>query len=293
MRVQVCIPHYFREHTDPGNNPNGYGSQRRSARLSRSIALARCISALLDVQRRKETCLLNISNRCIEHFANHETSLEVAICVCTDGTNQLSDVLDLYQNKIQVITLPLENPRDLPLACRDHLINNHGEADLLTYMEDDLVIHDKLFFDKLMWFHTNSNHQLSLMPHRYERVDAGNMETLMVDGPNFTGQFTRPQQHVAHGKFRGMESVSFDMADNPHSGTFTVSRVQAEQLKASALPRVGFIGPLETAATLTVLLPFPVLKPSRECWKFLRVEHGAPSFLHTINSLPHQAATSH
>jgi hypothetical protein len=48
------------------------------------------------------------------------------------------------------------------------------------------------------------------------------------------------------------------------------------------------VGPLETAATLTVLHRYPVMKPSLECWKFLRVEHGHPSFLHYINTLPHQ-----
>jgi len=196
MRVQVCIPHYFKEHADPGENPNGYGSLRSGARLARSIALGRCITALLDLQRRPETCLLNISRKSIDHVANGGAPLEVEISLCTDGTHRLQDVLDLYKNRIQVIDLPLDNPRELPLACRDHLIRNHPDADLLSYLEDDVVIHDKLFFDKQLWFHSKTNHQFSLMPHRYERVDTGSMETLMVDGPldpSFIGQFAQPQ----------------------------------------------------------------------------------------------------
>ncbi|MBW0173035.1 MAG: hypothetical protein KXJ48_01280 [Vulcanococcus sp.] len=289
MRVQVCIPHYFREHADPGENPNGYGSLRSGARLARSIALSRCITSLLDLQRRPETCLLNMSSCSIDHIANSETPLEVQISLCTDGTNGLQEVLDLYTNSIQVIDLPLDNPRDLPLACRDHLIRNHPEADLLSYLEDDLVIHDKLYFDKQLWFHAYTNHQFSLMPHRYERVDAGSMETLMVDGPldpSFISKFAQPQTNVAHGQFRDVENVSFDVASNPHSGTFCVSREQAQQLQAAELPRDGFVGPLETAATLTVLHRYPVMKPSLNCWKFLRVEHGHPSFLRYINTLP-------
>lgn len=293
MRVQVCIPHYFREHADPGENPNGYGSLRNGARLQRSIALSRCITGLLNLQRAAETCQLNISHKRIDHLTNSAEPLEIKISICTDGENRLDDVLDLYRNRIEVITLSSGKPRELPLACRDHLIQNHGEADLLSYLEDDVVIHDPLFFDKLAWFHEKTNHQFSLMPHRYERIDAGSMETLMVDGPlsaDFIGQFAQPQTNVANGQFRGVESVSFDIADNPHSGTFCLSQTQAALLRGSELPREGFVGPLETAATLTVLHRFPVMKPSRECWQFLRVEHGHPSFLHYINKLPHQNA---
>lgn len=294
MRIQVCIPHYFREHADPGDNPNGYGSLRSGARLQRSIALSRCIAGLLNLQRAAETCQLNISRKSIDHLPNSAEPLEIKISICTDGENRLQDVLDLYRNRIEVLALSLDNPRELPLACRDHLIQNYGDADLLSYMEDDVVIHDPLFFDKLNWFHEKTNHQFCLMPHRYERIDTGSMETLMVDGPlssDFIGQFTQPQPNVANGQFRGIETVSFDIADNPHSGTFCLSQTQAALLRDSELPREGFVGPLETAATLTVLHRFPVMKPSRECWRFLRVEHGHPSFLHYINKLPHQAAS--
>jgi hypothetical protein len=290
MRVQVCIPHYFREHADPEANPHGYGSLRRGARLSRSIALGRCISSLLNLRRGQETCLLNISNRTIEHHRNTESPLEIAICIFTDGENMLSEVIDLYKNEIQIVRKSINNPRDLPLDCRDYLIKNHSDYDLLCYIEDDIIIHDKLYFDKIIWFHDQTNHQLSLMPHRYECIDKGNIDKLIIDGPNFTGDraIAIPQQKVAYGEFRGVEPVSFDMASNPHSGTFAVSQQQALKLRERFQPRVGFIGPMETAATLTVLLSFPVLKPSQECWQFLRVEHGSPSFLHTISSLAHQ-----
>ena len=35
-----------------------------------------------------------------------------------------------------------------------------------------------------------------------------------------------------------------------------------EELSQQPLPREGFVGPLETAATLTVLHRYPVMKPS-------------------------------
>lgn len=291
MRVQVCIPHYFREHADPGENPNGYGSLRSGARLARSIALARCIAALLDLQRRPESCLLNISDRSIDHHPNIEPPLEIEINIFTDGENLLEEAINIYKERINVIKVSLENPRELPLECRDHLIQNRFDFDLLTYLEDDIIISDPLFFDKQLWFLKKTNEQFSLMPHRYERVDNKFIDTLIVDGPlrpDFIRKFANPQKNVASGQFRGVESVSFDITDNPHSGTFTISRSQAEKLNGFILPREGFVGPLETAATLTVLHQFPVMKPNIKFWRFLSVEHGHPSFLPLVNTLPHK-----
>ena len=91
MRVQVCIPHYFKEHADPGDNPNGYGSLRTGARLARSIALSRCISGLLNLQRREYICELNHFNQRVDHTKQELDQLEIngTIIRRQDGTWQL------------------------------------------------------------------------------------------------------------------------------------------------------------------------------------------------------------
>jgi hypothetical protein len=292
MRVQVCIPHYFREHADASENPNGYGSLRRGARLERSIALSRCISNLVNLQRASHLCVLNHHRGRIDHRLGHnvQEDLEIRITICTDGKNQLDDVLDLHKGRIEILKLTPENPRNLPLATRDHLIHASHDADLLCYMEDDIIIHDSEFFDKQKWFLNKTNHSFVLMPHRYERINHPHAESLLVDGclsPDLDGRFTKPERNAATGHYMSVQPVSFDVADNPHSGTFTISTIQADQLRSTYLPTEGFMGPLETAATLTVLHRFPVMKPSREYWQFLRVEHGNPSFLPYLNTLPH------
>jgi hypothetical protein len=82
--------------------------------------------------------------------------------------------------------------------------------------------------------------------------------------------------------------VSFDVASNAHSGSFSLSRPQLELLRERGVPDEGFVGPLETVATYTVMKHFPVLKPSWACRDFLAVEHGHPSFLIWRNRLPHR-----
>ena len=180
----------------------------------------------------------------------------------------------------------------LPLYTRDLLVKGNKDFDLYTYMEDDIIIHDDQFFNKQQWFHEKTNGQLILMPHRYERVDSDDAEVLLVDGrlrPDLVNLFQEITENIGNGKYLGHEYVEFDMAANPHSGTFTINQTQKRLLSQKNLPTEGFIGPLETAATLTTMKYFKILKPSLEFWKFLRVEHGHPSFLHYINKLPHQS----
>ena len=291
MRVHVCIPHYSPKQSDAPANPHGYGSLRSGDQFQRALALNRCLHGLLALQRLAEIAVLNIHHTRIDHTQSYLPPLKLKISVCTDGEHKLDQVLNLFESRVEVVRLQPETPRELPLACRDYLIANRTQADLLMYLEDDLVIHDPAFFDKQRWFLDKTDHSFCLMPHRYELVNQPEIHQLLVDGPinpQYLGQFMEPRINAAKGLYGGQEMVIFDLASNPHSGCFVVSDQQAKELSKQPLPRKGFIGPLETAATLTVLHRYPVMKPSLENWKFLQLEHGHPSFRSYINKFPHR-----
>ncbi len=280
--VRVCIPHHFREAVDHRR----YGSQRPGSRLARCLALGRCLAALLDLQRSREQAQLGIARSTIDHFhglADADTvgSVRLEIHVCSDGRHQLDEVLDHFNGQIHRHHLDLADPRQLALAARDLLIHHPQPADLNLYLEDDLVISDRHYLDKMAWFQELAEHRMVLMPHRYERLDRDGVGVLLVDGPlrpDFIGRFTTPRRNALQGHWRAGPAVHFDVAANPHSGSFCLSRAQVQQLKGLELPNQGFIGPMETAATLTVLGHFPVLKPALPQWRFLAVEHGHPVF---------------
>ena len=291
MRVNVCIPHYVRESVAAEDNPNGYGSLSEGATLKRTIALSRCIGSLLNLQRSQTSAVLNIGQQRIDHISNKQFPIELNIIVMSDGENQLTDALRLFGTMIRVEEISIEDPRHLALACRDHLIKNTDEAELYVYMEDDLIIHDGDFFEKQAWFIEKTNHQFCLMPHRYERIDMGGIDRMLVDGPlieEYINSFTNPVINAAEGNYRGRKKISFDITNNPHSGMFVISNRQAKQLRELQLPRSGFNGPLETAATLTVLQSFKVMKPGFSNYDFLCIEHGHPSFQNYIHQFPHK-----
>ena len=292
--VRVGIPHFFRE---DGGGP-GNGSRRPGARQSRALALARCLAGLQRLCRGGRDAVLHIGDHAIDHLPPEQglpplPPLRLEIVVCSDGQHLLEEVLREVQGPIRLETLRPNDPVLLPLACRDLLIHSDPIADLTLYLEDDLVIDDAEYVDKQLWFLHQSEHRLSLMPHRFERVDQNGFGRLLVDGPlreDDIRRFCEPRTDVARGHYRDQGPLSFDISANPHAGTFALSRPQVEHLRRQTLPRNGFVGPIETASTLTVLQFFPVLKPSLRHRSFLSIEHAHPSFLPYLSQFPHRAA---
>ncbi|MCT0224978.1 hypothetical protein [Synechococcus sp. CS-1328] len=284
-RVRVVVPHYY--HQGPGHI--GYGSTRADSLLERQIALSRCLGGLLALNRAERDELLLIDLRAIgltpgsTYPERRLSGVQVELHVFVTGDRCLAPVLKHYGRRIQVHQVELEDPRRLPHEARRFLLDSEPDADLYLYLEDDLVVADRLFVDKLLWFLERTGHQLALMPHRYELTGDPRMPRLFVDGPIALETLQRlgraPQEGVAQGRFWDGQEVVFDLASNPHAGCFAVSGPQRQLLREQGVPDDGFVGPLETVATYTVLRHFPVVKPAWACRDFLLIEHGHPSFL--------------
>jgi len=293
LRLRVVIPHFFREGASEGGG--GYGSGRRGNRLPRSLALARCLGSVLGLNRAPHDWILNIAERQLELTpASAQTGLagvQVELHLFVSGEHWLQDVVELFAPRLQLHQLELNDPKQLPLAAVRQLLDFHAPSDLNLYLEDDLVIQDPCYVDKLAWFHQRTDHRFVLMPHRYEPTVANAPQRLFVDGPiKPEGQaepvWASDEVVVAKGCFWDGQELNFVRASNPHSGSFALSKPQLEQLRDVSWPPVQFVGPLETAATGSVLGKFSILKPSWNCRHFFTIEHGNPSFLHLLGGLP-------
>lgn len=287
LLVRVAIPHFCRI---ANNDGDGYGSSRDDAAIFRAVALSRCLGGVLSLARGVEEEILGIAEANVLPAPRLEASSHLAPGIVIDchvfvsGQDYLVDALAAFDRRITVHQLQLDNPRRLPFAARDFLLKDGaaGPADLSLYLEDDLVIQDRLYLDKQMWFLQKTKHQFALMPHRYELTGYHLKPRLFVDGPIDSAvlpEHQQPKEQVASGRFAGGPLAQFDLACNPHSGSFCCSAVQRERIDALGVADEGFIGPLETAATYTLLQYFPVMKPSWLHRDFLLVEHAHPSFL--------------
>lgn len=283
FRVRAVLPHFFRE-----GQSNVYGSGRAGERLERSLALLRCLNGLWGLRHHPQDLELNLvdAKASLTSFPDLEGIppwIEVDIHVLVNGDDYLDDALQYFGPSITIHRHYLDDPRQLALAARDFLVEHESPADLNLYLEDDLVIHDPFFPEKMLWMAEASQHQCVLLPHRYECLRTpGAPPRLYVDG---TIEFEdlkgwhQPEAGVANGLFRGWQAVSFDSPVNPHAGCFGLSRLQVMRLRDEEMPCEGFIGPLETAATYTVGKFFQLLKPCSSQREFLTIEHGHPSFL--------------
>jgi hypothetical protein len=289
LRVRAYLPHYCAAEDNPS-----YGSGRGDQRRLRELAFWRCLAALQGQRRRRRDLVLHVGERLIDATPcalEPEAlwpALRLEIRVVTNGRDRLAGVLDALAGDLQELVVEPDDPRQLPLLTRDRLIADPEPADLWLYLEDDLLLLDPLFFDKQWWWLALVDHQQVLMPHRYELVHGGAGGRLLVDGAlaaPVIEPLNHPQPAVVRGTFAGRE-VIFDRTTNPHSGLFVISERQRQQLGEAPLPRDGFVGPLETAATHTVLHRYPVCKPSLAHRRFLMVEHGHPSFLPLVDQLP-------
>lgn len=293
LRVRVGIPHYFRE--EAAGSKSGYGSGRPSNQLARSLAFARSLGSFLALNRSSQDWILNISQRemelspptCLEGV--QDVFVEVHVFVC--GDCYMRDVVDLFSAKIHVHHVELEQPVDLPLTVVRYLLDAADPADLTIYSEDDLVIQDAFYLEKLVWFYKLTNQQYILMPHRREPTVANAPQSLYIDGPiNFRGASTplhsNSEPVVFCERFNSGAEVQFVEASNPHSGMFCLTDQQLNKIRDAEWPPTTFVSPLETAATGVLLPHYPILKTSWACRKFFEIEHGNPSFLGYLGALP-------
>ena len=299
LRLRVAIPHFFRE--GASSNSGGYGSGRSENRLPRSLALARCLGSVLGLNRATHDWILNIAERHLEPTPATALAklpgLQVELHLFVCGEDWLQEVVELFGPRLQLHILELVDPMQLPLAAVRHLLDFPAPADLNLYLEDDLIIQDPRYADKLAWFSQRTEHRFVLMPHRYEPTVANAPQRLFVDGPiKPEGQvepvWASDEVVVANGRFWDGQELGFVQASNPHSGSFCLSAPQLEKLRSAKWPPAEFVGPLETAATGTVLPHFPVLKPNWSCREFLALEHGNPSYLRQLSELPQKPLVS-
>ncbi len=289
LQARAVIPHFFQESDNLVDEIGcGFGSRKKGSRLLRMNSLLRCLCGLLNLSHRSNDAVLSLRDAkpylsCISksRFPRHDVDIEVILVV--NRKDYLAEVVDTLRPRVKVLQCTIDDPRELGLCARDWLISHPNPADVNLYLEDDLVIQDINYLDKILWFAERSDHTAVLLPHRFELTrNPAFPPRLFIDGPinhEEISSWHSPHPAAAEGSYANETSIMFDIPSNPHSGCFGISRSQLLVLRSRSLPRSGFVGPLETAATFTVGSAFKLFKPAMSHREFLMVEHSFPSFL--------------
>ena len=282
-RVLIVIPHYY------GAGNGFYGST--SSDVSRRVrALERVIEGVHESLGSRQAFLLRLQQYVegkgngLVIQANQSLSSHIDIAVCTTGDSHLVSSLGTPRTLFHHWQTGSE-PMKLGFTCHQVLKENLGRYDWYCYLEDDLLITDALFMNKLEWFVKEYGVETTLAPQRFERSLGQPAHKLYHDGsvrPDFSAEWQDvTDRQVLESTVLG-GTMRFERWPNPHSGCFFLTAAQME--KWVSMPYFGdgdsgFAGPLESAASLGIIKTFRQYKPSPANAGFLEVEHLHPRYL--------------
>lgn len=163
MKILVTIPHYY-AHDPQGIYASNGDPERKTGNLRKLIVhlktlfespQAYCRYDLQNADGSRFTDADLQAGRPIArslanyYAANEALHARVDIVLSTAGERHALDRLGLPQGMYERRDFPDVDPKLLGFTCQDVLKERRGEYDYYCYMEDDLVVHDPLFFQKL------------------------------------------------------------------------------------------------------------------------------------------------
>jgi hypothetical protein len=277
VRILALIPHFWR------HDKREYGSNAANP-LPRTLALRNMIMALHGHFGRNQAIIK--SETSIEPVAEDPQSVVIP-CIFTHGPHHLLEHLHLPDWAFRQIPCGGE-PMHLGFRAHEFLKHQVGRFDWYCFMEDDLVIEDALFFQKLIWWQQIVGPEHVLLPNRYElAMIEPKPNKLYVDARvGRAPQFWPDRQNgVFEGQVMGIK-LRFERVINPHSGCFFISDAQLRMLIES--PGfldydMSFVGPLESAASLAIMKRFRVYKVMEPHLHFFEIRHHATRFVNRLS----------
>jgi len=282
-RVLFVIPHFY-------GSGNGFYGSTGSDSSRRVVALERVIAGLHQSLGSRQAFLLwlqqQVPGKGNGHVigANQDVFSHLDIVICTTQGKHLLDGLDtpaqLYHHQ------PTNaEPMLLGFSCHQVMRSLLGKYDWYCYLEDDILINDPLFFQKMEWFISLHGEDAVLAPHRFEKSTTEPAHKVYVDG-SVRPDFTKPWQNVEDRRHLEAESMGmrlkFERWPNPNWGGFCLNAQQMQ--KWVDQPYFGdldcsFAGSIESACNLGLIKTFRQYKPSPSNAGFFEVEHLHPRYL--------------
>ena len=272
MRYLFVIPHYVR---DGGVAPKAEERTETGfvhptlSRVAKVAALGDTLAAL--------TALFGTRRMRLEGVPIPQPH-KADIVVVTKSDGSILRNLD-YRDAISEV---IEHDGDaalIPWACQRVLQTRQGAYDYYCYLEDDIIIHDPAFFEKLAWFERTFGSHALLQPVPYEISRTGVPAKISIapvlDEAAGIAFLRDGQRRRLDGDWHG-RPIGFEIPHNPHGASFFLSARQLDMLIAHpsyGVRDASWIDPMVSAATLTIGKVFDLYKAVEPDLFFLEVEH--------------------
>jgi len=277
MNILFVIVHHW--------NPNGSGTHQslRPDPLPRICALQSQINSLLRFGPNQS--VFHLKDRAV-YRSNLSLKNNISIQIVTDGVNHVLDKINpSFGQSFQHIKVDIINPKLLGFEAHKILAENLAlDFDYYCFLEDDLILNDPLFFEKLKYFDSLMGPEYVLFPNRYEQPAFPHpVDILYIDGPLHESEFRFMKKDSNSTLVLPWypESIPFCTPSNPHSGCFFLTKSQLEYWSSRSYwldYDTSFISPLESSATLGVAKTFKIYKPCPDFASWFHVQHFGDSF---------------
>ena len=271
MRTLLTVAHFFRAEAEFRHSSTD--PRRREHRAS-------AIRSLIGTYRGHfgPSQSLNVAQRRYEPVRGAADALD--ILVLTAGENHLLPKDEAARLGVSLVDARPEDPRKLGFAAHRLMADLRHAYDLFCFSEDDLRVQDVSFFDKILGFAEEFGPQRVLFPNRFEWNPRGATLKTFIDGDLRRGIMEPYEAALPDAPFLVQRAlgrgVMHRRATNPHSGFFAITAAQlAHWIRQPHFGDgdCGFVGPLESAATLGMLKTFPIYKPFGRDMSWLQIEH--------------------
>lgn len=277
MRILLAIVHYW------GPEQHAVHQSLRANPQPRIEALQAQLLALRRQMTRQG--VLHIAERSVVP-TNAHLSHNIDIRLITDGQHHVLDHLaEAYRGVADVVIADPASPRHLGFQAQRYLASQLGAGyDLYGYLEDDLVIHDPMFFNKLHWIQHELQEQAVVLPHRFELChQPDRIDKLYIDGPMQASEREAviPEPPPPVQSLQPGGAIRLESPENPHAGCFFLTPGQLEYWLHQPCWQDGdcsFVSPLESAATLGIARCFKLYKPALPCASWLELQHWGSGF---------------
>ncbi|QNJ01766.1 calcium-binding protein [Synechococcus sp. PROS-U-1] len=277
MKILLAIVHYW----DPKGNRRHQSLRPNPA--PRCLALQNQLLALRRLGTQQY--MLHMADRVICR-TNDAYRHKIDIRVITDGEHTVLDRLEPGYDQFthEVSTTP-NSGLMLGFEAQRYLASQLDQGyDFYGYLEDDLVIHDLQFFQKLRWFQSLMGPEDVLLPQRVELSREPHwVDRFFIDGPLDTAELEKlslRQSETVVLNAPGGE-VALEVPQNPHAGCFFLSHDQLQHWVNQPHwmdQDTSFISPLESAATLGLAKTFRLWKPCFSYASWFELQHWGTSF---------------
>lgn len=274
-RLLFVLHHYA------GDRPEwapAYHSARADRRAHRVASLTACLDGIWETFGGPRSSMAFEGGRL--SFDPLPTRWEVEVVVCVWRDHHVLADLKVPPSRFTVARYDgLDDPIRLGFACHHEIAGRAGGFDFCCHLEDDTLLSDPLFFDKLRHFNAHAGPASVLVPHRFE---AAGGRTCLVDGRVGDVNLGAAVRDIPLPVLGG--EVVCRRPANPYSGCYFLDRPQVARLLASGHypgADASWIGPLESGMSLPLMRAFAVYKPPAESG-FLEVRHHGDRYVGAV-----------